>query len=523
MLFLESKTFWGYLCVDLGGETSSMRPTIISLVMLVGLGANPAAALESQVPLLDLSGQDTWQFGEVNYGAEYNLWAWQNFGQPVDQGKVVLAAFSADEATVFSNTGESFSAPIFTLEGKTLRAFAFGRHLFRRHWTNAPDAAEGFDGLGPTFNRISCSGCHTRDGRGRPPASTDEPMKSMLVRLSVPGVAENGGPVPHPLYGLQLQDKAIPGVPEEGRATIRYRDIEGSFADGQPYRLRAPVYTFTDMKHGPLGNYALFSPRVAPATYGLGLLEAVDEAAIAAAADPDDVDGDGISGAVNRVWNPATGNEQLGRFGWKANTASLYTQIAAAAHGDMGITSSLFPTDNCTAVQTACLAVAGTAAPEIDDQSLHMLAIYARSLSVPARRDPNNPKAQRGQALFESVGCAACHTPTLTTGQNTILPELAGQTIHPYTDLLLHDMGEGLADGRPDFLASGQEWRTSPLWGIGLVQRVNLHRRFLHDGRAEGLMEAVLWHGGEAKAARDAVIAMSKADRDALLVFLRSL
>ncbi len=503
-----------------------MRAMAVSLVLVAAIGVGPAFAeppTKALIPLLDLEAEDAWETGEVNFVAEYNMWAWTNFGTPVDQGKVVPAAFAAETATVFSNTDQAFSAPLFTLDPVALRAFAFGRHLFRRQWVAAPAEAATFDGLGPTFNRVSCDGCHFNDGRGRPPGKPDEPMRSMLVRLSVPGVADNGGPVPHPVYGLQLQDKSIDGVPAEGHVSVRQRVIEGNFADGMPYTLSEPVYTFSDMAHGALGAEALFSPRVAPVTYGLGLLEAVPDSVVVAAADPDDADGDGISGRANYVWNPATGKTELGRFGWKANTASLYVQVAAAAHGDMGITTSLFPDNNCPAAQGDCEAAPDGGLPEMDDASLDMLTIYVRALSVPARRDPHNPAVERGEDLFEAAGCAACHTPSLSTAQDAALPQLAGLEIRPYTDMLLHDMGEGLADGRSDFAASGREWRTPPLWGIGLVQRVNLHRQFLHDGRARGFMEAILWHGGEAEAARQAVVAMAKEDRDALLAFLRSL
>ncbi|MDP6517239.1 MAG: di-heme oxidoredictase family protein [Alphaproteobacteria bacterium] len=493
------------------------------LALVVGLGARPSAAADTLAPLLDLDARDVWRQGGVNYAAEFNRWVWLNFSISASVDHFAPAALSAGDATSFLRSREAFSAPLGNLDPKRLRAFAFGRHLFRRNWVIAPSSVESLDGLGPTFNRVTCSGCHLKDGRGRPPASPDEPMKSMLVRLSVPSVGSNGGPSPHPVYGSQLQDKGIPGVPKEGRATIRYREIEGAFADGQHYRLRAPIYEFTELEHGPLGDDFMFSPRVAPAIHGLGLLEAVAEAVIEDTADPNDSDGDGISGKVNRVWDNVTGQERLGRFGWKANTASLHQQVAAAAFGDIGITTTVFPFDNCPPAQSACMAAPNGGMPELDDRRLETLVSYARSLGVPARRDLDNPSVRRGEILFASAGCASCHAPNLTTGAATVLPELAEQTIHPYTDLLLHDMGEGLADGRPDFEASGREWRTPPLWGIGLVQRVNLHQFFLHDGRARGFMEAVLWHGGEAEAAREAVLAMPKADRDALIAFLGSL
>ncbi len=476
------------------------------------------------VPLVVIGPEDRYIPGKgLPYAVDYNLWVWENLEFPVSLDTYTPAALSGGDTTGYIKNREAFSTPLSNLNTKRLRAFAFGRRLFRSNWLIAPASSKGLDGLGPTFNRVSCSGCHLKDGRGRPPKSLDEPMKSMLVRLSIPGVGVNGGPIPHPIYGLQLQDKGIPGVPPEGRVTIRYRELEGAFADGEIYSLRAPLYEFSELNHGPLGDNSIYSPRVAPAICGLGLLEAVEAIVIEALADPNDSDGDGISGKINRVWNDVTEEQELGRFGWKANVASLHQQVAGAAVGDLGITTSLFPNQNCPPAQTECVSAPNGGMPELDDQQLEKLVLYARTLAVPARRNVEEPTVLRGETLFTDAGCASCHTPNLTTGTATALPELADQSIHPYTDLLLHDMGEGLADGRPDFEASGQEWRTPPLWGIGLVQRVNMHRFFLHDGRARGLMEAILWHGGESRIARDSVIAMPIADRDALIAFLRSL
>ena len=476
------------------------------------------------VPLVVIGPEDRYVPGKgMPYAVDYNLWVWENLECPVSLETFAPTALSGGDTTGYVKNREAFSTPLTNLHPERLRAFAFGRHLFRRNWVAAPASEKSFDGLGPTFNRVACSGCHLKDGRGRPPKSLEEPMKSMLVRLSVPGVGVNGGPTPHPVYGLQLQDKGIIGVPREGRVTIRYREKEGAFADGQPYSLRAPLYEFAELNHGPLGDNVMYSPRVAPAICGLGLLEAVDEITIQNMADPNDTDGDGISGKMNRVWNDVTKQKELGRFGWKANVASLYHQVALAASGDIGITTSVLPFDNCSPSQNACRTAPNGGAPELDDPSLEKLVLYVQALAVPARRNVDNPAVQRGETLFASAGCVSCHSPNLTTGRVTTLPELAEQIIHPYTDLLLHDMGEGLADGRVDFEASGREWRTPPLWGIGLVQRVNMHRFFLHDGRARGLMEAVLWHAGEAKRSRDEVLSLSEADRDALIAFLRSL
>ncbi|MDP6012373.1 MAG: di-heme oxidoredictase family protein [Alphaproteobacteria bacterium] len=500
-----------------------LRIFTLCLFWLALAAGSVARAGEPPVAMLKLTDEDVWVPGQGSYAAEFNRWAWLNFGAPIAPEELAMAGLSAGTATTFSRSREAFSAPISTLDQDRLRAFALGRKLFRVRWSGRSTVQDGFDGLGPTFNRNSCSGCHLKDGRGQPPATVDKPMESMLVRLSVPGKSAHGGPLPHPVYGGQLQDKGIVGVPREGRVTIEYREITGSFADGEPFSLRQPVYAFGDLQHGPVGADVLVSPRVAPAIYGLGLLEAVEQATIEANADPDDADSDGISGRVNRVWDPVSGQQAIGRFGWKANTPNLYTQVAAAAHGDMGLTTSVFPQENCPAAQAACAETHITDAPELDDARLATLVLYTRSLGVPAKRDVHDPATHRGAEIFDDIGCAACHTPTLSTGSDPALPELTNITIQPYTNLLLHDMGEGLADGRPDYAASGREWRTPPLWGIGLVHRVNMHNNFLHDGRARGLMEAVLWHGGEAQVARDTVIELSSSDRDALLAFLASL
>jgi CxxC motif-containing protein (DUF1111 family) len=390
------------------------------------------------------------------------------------------------------------------------RAFFFGNRLFTTNWVEFPASVKIFDGLGPTFNRNSCSGCHVRDGRGRPPVA-GKPMESMLIRLSAPGSA----------YGDQLNDRSIPGVKPEGRVEIDTEEVHGTYGDGTPFTLARPSYRFADLAYGPL-DHALTSPRVAPAVIGLGLLEAVPVATLEALADPDDADGDGVSGRIN--WQPDhEGKQALGRFGWKANVATLLEQTAGAALGDMGITTSLFPRQNCPAGQIDCAGMEAEPQPEMSDLFLDRLVTYMRTLAVPVARGTRRPVVVRGEKLFREFGCASCHMPTLRTDAAADLPELRGQTFHPFTDLLLHDMGEGLADGRPDGAATGSEWRTPPLWGIGLLERVNGHNRLLHDGRARGVAEAILWHGGEAEAAKEAFRNASEADRDTLIAFLSAL
>jgi CxxC motif-containing protein (DUF1111 family) len=283
-----------------------------------------------------------------------------------------------------------------------------------------------------------------------------------------------------------------------------------------------PTYTVTEPAFGPLPDDVQLSPRVAPAVFGVGLLEAVPVADILATADPDDTDGDGISGRPNWVADVASGGTSLGRFGWKANVPTVEQQNAGAFHGDLGITSALFPDENCPPEQAACGSALSGGVPELDAAKLERVTFYTRTLAVPARRDVGQPATTEGEELFSSLGCASCHLPELRTGDSAIAA-LSDQVIHPYTDLLLHDMGPGLADGRPDGEASGSEWRTAPLWGIGLVDTVNGHTRFLHDGRARDLSEAVLWHGGEAAASADAFRALPARARDTLIAFLESL
>ena len=426
------------------------------------------------------------------------------------------------DTTAFITTRNSFGLPARNLSREQRRTFAVGNSFFRQNWVTAPASTGARDGLGPTFNALSCSSCHHLDGRGKPPDDADDGQRGLLFRLSLPGVDAQGGPLPEPVYGGQLQDRAIVGVPVEGEFTIIYQQVAGAFPDGETYSLRQPTYQFHGLAFGPMRADTLSSPRVAPAIVGMGLLEAIPEADILAAADPDDADGDGVSGRANMVWDARRGVLILGRFGWKANQPSVEQQTAGAFLGDLGITSPLFPGENCPSAQTDCVAAPHGGEPEIPADRLAKVVLYTQTLAVPAMRDPDDPQVKRGARLFAGSGCAVCHTPEHTTGGHQV-EAVINQTIYPYTDLLLHDMGPGLADGRPDFDAGGQEWRTPPLWGIGLVETVNGHTMFLHDGRARNLTEAILWHGGEGAGARDAFKALTKEEREALIRFLESL
>ena len=345
---------------------------------------------------------------------------------------------------------------------------------------------------------------------------------SLLFRLSLPKAEDSGvgkPPTPVPGFGTQLNNRAIVDANPEGKVKIDYTEQTLVTADGTRVRLRHPNYTLTET-YQQLPENVEVSPRVAPAVFGLGLLEAIPQEAILAYADEADVDGDGISGKPNFVWDVVQQRYTLGRFGWKANQPTLLQQVAAAYNDDMGITTSLFQIENSAGQPQL---TEHSAAPEVNNEILEVVTFYVQTLAVPARRDVDNPQVKLGEQLFAKAQCASCHVPTFRTGVLAGVPSVSNQTIHPYTDLLLHDMGSGLADNRPDFHASGSEWRTPPLWGIGLVKRVNGHTNFLHDGRARNLMEAILWHGGEAEASRQIVEQMSKAERDALIAFLELL
>jgi CxxC motif-containing protein (DUF1111 family) len=328
--------------------------------------------------------------------------------------------------------------------------------------------------------------------------------------------------VPDPRYGDQLQDRGILGVAGEGRIEITYTDVNGTYGDGTAYTLQAPHYAIDQLAYGPLGGDLLISPRVAPAVFGAGLLEAVPAEQIESRVDPDDRDGDGVSGRPNYA-RTANGDRVLGRFGWKAAVASVPDQVVNAFHGDIGITSAAHPKQNCTTVQAACLAAPNGGTPELEGKRLERVVFYNRTLAVPARRAVGSADTDAGERTFAQLGCTLCHTGELRTGDSASVPALENQTIRPYTDLLVHDMGAGLADNRPDGEANGREWRTAPLWGIGLVEPVNGHTRFLHDGRARSLEAAILWHGGEAERAQRAFLALPESDRRRLIAFLESL
>lgn len=407
----------------------------------------------------------------------------------------------------------AFLRPAQNLTPEHLQDFYSGNSFFNQGWVEAPASTDTRDGLGPLFNARSCSACHFRDGKGAPPDSGEAPFVGLLLRLSV---EEGAGLAPHPVYGIQLQDQANPGVPVEALPRIVWTEIPGSYQDGTPYALIAPEYVIEETGYGPLTD-ALISPRVAPHMIGLGLLEAIPERDLAWLEDPDDRDGDGISGRRQILADGRTG-----RFGWKGEAPSVEQQTSDAFVGDMGLTTPLALRDQCTDEQLDCLLEQDGGVPEVEPHIFDLVVLYTRAVAVPARRNAESRDLLAGRAAFYEVGCAGCHVPSAIT-EGAALPEFDDQLIWPYTDLLLHDMGPGLADGRPVGSASGREWKTPPLWGLGLMQAVSGHTRFLHDGRARNLEEAILWHGGEAASARDAFVALPAEERAQLLDFVSDL
>lgn len=430
---------------------------------------------------------------------------------------------SAGQGTVFDQSVNAFGHQIPGLSGNDELLFFVGNSFFNQNWVSAPASTTARDGLGPFFNGRACSSCHFKDGRGKSSAGRYNAFNhGILLRLSIPGQDANGGPNPEPTYGTQLQDQSIGSVATQGGFSVNYTTISGQYPDGEPYELRKPNYTINNLAYGPMDPNVLVSPRVAPQVIGLGFLEAISDYDILANEDEFDQNNDGISGKANYVWDYEHNRVSVGRFGWKANQPSILQQNAAAFNGDLGIKTFLFDEENC--VGNICDTLPNGGMIEIDNDDLLKVVLYSSSLAVPARRNWDDENTLKGKALFNEIGCASCHIPKFKTkATHYLTPALTNQTIRPYTDLLLHDMGTELSDGRPDYRANGNEWRTPPLWGIGLIETVNGHTELLHDGRARNIEEAILWHGGEAKKSKEDFINLSKEQREQVIKFINTL
>ena len=438
-----------------------------------------------------------------------------------------------------SSNKNSFSLPMKNINQSNKIDFFIGNSLFQRNWVPSPAITKASDGLGPLFSASSCQSCHISDGRGHPPQTfTDSKPSLMAIHLSIPPQNNEQAlalksthikSIPDPIYGSQLSNFAIDGISPEGEISITYEFIPVMFDNGKIVSLRKPLYSITNKNYGDLHPEIQISARVAQPMIGLGLIENISELDILKNIDLEDIDGDGITGKANYVWNKLEKKSSLGRFGWKASQPNIYQQTVDALFEDMGLSSTAIPfSDNCTVNQIECKQFQNGNSKEYDgfevsNDQIDLIVYYSKHLSVPQRRGHDNKDVLAGKRVFFQSGCASCHTPKFQTAKNENDQSLSEQLIWPYSDFLLHDMGEDLADDVGEFLANGNEWRTPPLWGIGLTNKVSGHTNFLHDGRARNILEAILWHGGESKKSRDNVLNLSNNDLDKLLIFLNSL
>lgn len=504
-------------------------PRAAALVAAAILALSPAPAATTELPTVrsDLTPKDKRRVEAVTMPTA-------DFSKPE---KFELMQGGAGTSRKLINQ-DSFSHSSANITFEEEANFKLGNGLFRKVWVTAPSSTQASDGLGPLFNARACQSCHLKDGRGSPPEGAAD-ATSMFLRLArEAGNAEeiaartsrNALNFPDPVYGSQLQDLAIPGLRAEGRMKIAYEEVPVKLGDGTIVSLRKPTYEITGLAYGPLAPGTTISPRVTPQMIGLGLVEQIHPADILAHADPEDMDGDGISGRPNIVRPTPDAPYALGRFGWKAQTASIRQQSADAFAGDIGISTPEVPRPwgDCTQTQTQCLNMPTGVQPRLGEAEapppvMDLVTFYSQNLAVPARRDVGDPDVLAGKRLFYESGCTSCHTPKFVTRRDAPNKAQSFQLIWPYSDFLLHDMGAELADGQVVGDADGSEWRTPPLWGIGLTKVVSGHTFFLHDGRARSLTEAILWHGGEAQAARDRFADLPANDREKLIRFLESL
>jgi CxxC motif-containing protein (DUF1111 family) len=424
---------------------------------------------------------------------------------------------SGGKATSFDESSHALTNSIDGMNARDERVHELGDQAFEVKFVAPP--ATVFGGLGSIFNNVSCINCHRNDGGGFPSAGTA--TSGLLMRISQDGTDPHGGPVAVDGYGTQIQDQSVLGYNAEAKVLISYTEIPFTYPDGSHASLRKPEYSL-QTPYLPIQVPYTLSPRLAPPLIGIGLIDNIPEETIRGFVDAGDKNGDGISGKVNMVYDPYLGETAVGRFGLKANTSSLLLQVANAYQQDMGVSSYVNPNESSYG-QQQWPSETDNGKPELADSILKFTTFYVRTLAVPARRDVNDPDVQAGSILFNQINCSGCHRPTIMTGPDFNLPQLSGQRIHPYTDVLLHDMGDGLSDNRPDFLATGREWRTQPLWGLGLLQKTTGIAFYLHDGRARTIEEAILWHDGEAAKSKQAFTGLTLQERQQLMKFLNSL
>jgi CxxC motif-containing protein (DUF1111 family) len=453
-----------------------------------------------------LAGRDNYYGTTMLYIVGKGLVPWIGSGERRDSNPVpehaLLGGMTSVHAIESDEPREAFLQLAGNMAAQNGQRFVLGRRVVHTSFADGshdesslnPIWSEQAGKLGPLYINHSCNACHFQNGRAVPP-EPGVPLEQYVIKL---GDAQ-GAPLPD--LGAVLQPG---GGGEPGVSIARWIEQDG---------LRRPEFEFEGMAP------AHFSARVAPQLVGMGLLEAIPEHAIVALADPEDRDGDGISGRVRRVQDPVTGEMRLGRFGWKAGQATVKHQVAAALRSDMGVLTSVFQAPDCGEAQQNC----GAAQVELGDTELDQLTLYMALLGMRPQRDWDAPEVVQGREVFSTIGCASCHTPNFTTSEFAHHAELRSQEIQPFTDLLLHDMGEGLADTLIEGDATYTEWRTPPLWGIGLGAAVSGGESYLHDGRARTLSEAILWHGGEGERSKRAFAALPESEKQALLAFLKSL
>jgi len=418
--------------------------------------------------------------------------------------------------STFLNAGNLLT-PISSLNNDEIDTFVLGKSFFRTPWVEAPSATTARDGLGPLFSANTCMSCHPGNGKGSVYNSKGHISRSLVTRLSISHqeIDTKAGFTPEPTYGSQLSINAIHSVPYEGKPSRNYIDKTAVLNENKKIILHRPIYGITDLQYGALSKDVVISQRVAPALVGLGLLEQISDKQLLANEDIDDKNRDGISGKANRVYSLETYKIEIGRYNWKANASKVKHQVAGAMINDMGLTSPLYPHESCTNSQKECLASSKGRDPlDVTMKRLDAVTFYLKNLKVPQNRQ--NKHYKNGLQIFKQLSCASCHIPTFILD--------GGERIHPFSDLLLHDMGEDLADGRVEFQATGAEFRTPPLWGISVYKKILKDRvNFLHDGRAKTVEEAILWHSGEAEQSKNNFLHLLPKQQKMLIDFLEKL
>lgn len=410
--------------------------------------------------------------------------------------------------------------PVKNLSDEEYDKFILGRSFFKIPWVEAPSATTARDGLGPHFNANTCNSCHPNNGRGNLYNKKGQISRSLIAKVSIKNdgselhkeLEKMNGLIPEPTYGGQIGINAIHGVKFEAKPHIKYEEIEVKFPDGEIDTIYKPTYSLKNLQYGKLHKDTIITFRLAPSLNGLGLIEDISNEEILKNVDIKDRDNDGISGKANFVYSPITKKIELGRYSWKASNTTIKHQSAAAAHNDMGLTTTIFPKDPCTKIQSDCIdAPKSRDLIDIPDFRLEAIEFYIKNrVTYNAKKTASY---NEGLKVFKSIGCVKCHIDSFITK--------SGIKISPFTDMLLHDMGEGLSDGRSEFLANGKEWRTPPLWGLSLHEKINKEKpKLLHDGRANNFQEAILWHDGEAKGAKENYMNLDKETREKLIKFL---